>query len=710
MKSNKLLGRIGRNLGKLSATTNRGVISDLGPGVNSFSHEHLKTFKEDKLPSMDEIAKQHVALAEQRINEDSDPKVKMTVTMHPVTNYPKELLKTDGEVYTAKEMWHEIKHSFESYKELLQNFKDKNVVLRSWKHGDRDRHPNEQTGISTLGSIIEKAAILEALNIEINLDLHKNIELCVSELIHRFDTRPKNQSDYHEVVAKYSDSLDELNQLWQDNLGQVREIHAGSDYRVSSSDLKDAESQEKVIQTLVEMRESNADITRLIIADCENATQVEIARRLADNSGLKLEVMPLIEDRVSKDELKNIIEATAKDNSLMNIMIAGSDSDRRIHKVGVTNLVFDIVDGIKEYMENNPGQLEKVNFFTGTGNSVFRTQKLPHYIPTLLVDGKNIIEVEATTQGQSFHALADEVLSQRYLQEHVKGLDNRPTQEDVSQVRGFFAKCDVVQARYLETNGDDPILRTDRTKKILDNGKVFGSRFKDVNFLNETISQYDLLDSTRAIDHAWIWQTTRAVSTGIKEFHHLMSDPELQAEMLDNRDNPYVKKLVQDILQMSCYCDEKIAKKYYCNEATCNEDFAKLQEVTSFIKDNFPVISEEINNTMKNEHKHFDVSNAQFKEYWKEDLQYCEELAELVKKAVDKDQETETSPKKSNSFNRDINHLHINYHNRSPLLKNSGRNYSTQTGLEEPSKKTPDLSFSKATARALETKTNELSA
>ena len=612
---------------------------------------------------------------------------KITVTNHPVTNYSLESLKSKNGVFTAKELWHELRHSFDSYNSLLKNFKDKDVSIRSWKHGDRDRHPDEQTGISTLGSILEKASILDSIEVPINETLKQNIENCVDELIERFDTREKNKSDFHEVIAKYQTSISTLNGLWESNLETVRKIHAGSDYRVSSSDLKDSESQTKVVETLREMRESKADITRLIIADCENAKQVEIARKLAKDSGLELEVLPLLEDRIEKTELQEIIKATAQGTSKLNIMIAGSDSDRRIHKAGVTNLVFKIIDGIKEYMEENPGQIENVNFFTGTGNSVFRTQKLPHFIPTLMVDGKNIVEVETTVQGQSFHALADKEFSELYLEKHEEGLSNRPSQQDVAEVRELFSELDKTQENSLKEHGDDPILNTKIIKKILDNSKVFGSRFKDVKFEKETISQNDLLNKTRAIDHAWIWQITGVVPTGVKDFCEMIENADLRQKLIDHKDNVYTQKLAQDILQMTYYCDADLAKNYYCNEEVLREDFEKLNEVKSFVKSNFPDIFNEIDSIMKDEYKHYDKSAQEFENYWKEFEEFRQNLHSATLEAVEKDEENKVTNGTENAHNVAIARSISNYYSRGELAKNSGGNYSTMVARDVPNSK-----------------------
>lgn len=627
--------------------------------------------------------------------KDFKPKedTRITVTMHPVTNIPFNDLKKSGDTYVTKELWHEIINAFDSYKELLKNFQGKNVTLRSWKHGDRDRHPHEQLGISTLGSIIEKISILDALGVEINDNLQANVMRCVDELLERFDTRKKGKSDYHEVTAKYEDSLNELNELWKENMALVRTIHAGSDYRVSSSDLESVESQQKIIDTLAEMKESNADITRLIIADCENVEQVRTAKLLAANSGLNLEIMPLFEDRMPKDTLMEIIEEIAEGKSKINVMIAGSDSDRRIHKVGVINLVININDCIKEYLEKNPGQITEVNFFTGTGNSVYRTQKLSHFIPTLIVDGNNIMAVETTVQGQSFHALKDVELSGVYLEEHQKGLENRPTQNDVALARGIFSTFDQIQKEHLQTHGNDPILRADMIAKILPNSRGFGSRSKEVIFDSETISQNDLLNKTRAIDHAWIWQITRVVPTGVKEFHHIVSTE--QELLLENKYNPYVKKLVQDIYQMSYYCNEEIAKDYYCNEETLRSDFGKLAEVKDFVKINFPEIHQEIIDSMKHEYKHYNIKNAQFEEYFEEFTQYCRDLSALSKSAIELDKKNSQEQLKSedksqikNPFNHEITKLNARYYGEtSRLHKNSGRNFSTTPERDQPDTK-----------------------
>ncbi len=591
-------------------------------------------------------------------NLDSERKtsspVKFVFTSHPVSGNPDLVKNSKNGAFVAKNLWHEGDEFSKAIEQILENYEGEEVSFGSWNYSDCDRHPDQKPGIITLGELRIKLAVIQGLGIETDELVRDQINEAVEKLKADFDLGHEAQG-YKVVLAQYAESIELLNQIWASNLEKVNKAWEGSDYRISGSDLE-GEKSLTIKETLREIFESpSPDVTRLVIADCEGVQQIESVKELLSSLELqnRLKIIPLFEDRVAEGVVAQIIE---NHPDIDTIQIAGSDSKRRIGYVGLLKLLTDIsleIDNSKREM----------TVFAGSGNTHWRAEDLTSLIP-------REIGAERTVQGQLVFSMADENFAKNFLEEQRENLSSRPFIYEARDAFNLLKKLDKFQQGRSEATQDDAIFKKAPLDLILNNSKFFGSRHKPNKFPanSDSLSERNLLDLTRAIEHAWIYKLTAAVSPEITDLHSIISNDELRQEFLAKKDNPYVIAIVKSASKGMHYCDEKTAIKYYVSDEVCSEHFTRLREVEEFINENFKGIESRAALVQK-DLKWYDESPQEFAQSWQQFEDFRMDLAQLV---------TQDSTRESDLKQKVNSLVHEQYVNHpTQISKKTGRTFST---------------------------------
>jgi hypothetical protein len=325
------------------------------------------------------------------------------------------------------------------------------VVLGNWVGTDCDRHPDHRPGMISYIAILEKMKVLEGLDVKLTDEkILILLEKCINDLENNFDkekfTNPKTEQ-YENILLSSKTEIDKLNKDWEDNLEKVRKIYTGSDYRISGDDLKDENSinYQIIKNTLVEIKKSQIDIQRFIIADCNDKKQIEQAKELIENHvNLKnLEIVPLFEDRIATNKIKEILKSG---KNIKTIQIAGSDGKRRIGQIGIFALLSNITEAAKSF--NNE---RKFKIFIGSGNTHWRTEDLSALIP-------QEYKVERTIQGQLFVSLSNnKELCDKFNSEYNQKLNERPTSEDLCEITDLLKDMDKKQKQYQDKHQSEKV-------------------------------------------------------------------------------------------------------------------------------------------------------------------------------------------------------------------------------------------------------------
>ena len=542
----------------------------------------------------------------------SSQPLQFTFTSHPVANNPEFVIGKEGS-HIANRLEHEISHYARAIGEVIKNSAGQNVVYRSWNYSDCDRHPDQKPGIITLGAMTMKLTVMQSLGIEMEEGLESRIQKIQQDLRDNFDLG-KNAKDYREILDQDREAIEKLNRAWIDNSATIDQVWQGSDYRISGSDASDPKAAEVIKQTLHEIFEDEPEIKRLVIADCDGEEQIDAVKDLLKSMNLegRLSIVPLFEDRVQAGAVKEIIE---KFPEIETIQIAGSDSKRRIGYVGLLNLVMDISTAIEESGRD-------IKIFVGSGNTHWRAEDLISLVPQQR-------EVERTVQGQLVFSMEDAQFTENFLAEQQSHLRSRPSNEEVESVRDFFVALDEFQETTSHDAQNDPIFRKLPIDLILNNSKFFGSRHKPNKFSeSDSLSELDLLERTRAIEHTWIYKLTGMPSPEIVDLYNIIQNDELRAQLLEKKDNPYVMAVIKSALKGMHYCDEEIARKYCVSDEVCEQNFAKLRAVQSFINENFREMDSA--QLVRRDLKLYSHSDEEFAETWQKFGDFRRSLADLV--------------------------------------------------------------------------------
>ena len=591
--------------------------------------------------------------------------ITLVPTMHPVINpnVNNTYISKKTGLITSKSLWYETKDYFDNLPKLIENIKNKNVILRNWVGTDCDRHPDHRPGMISYIAILEKMKILEALKIDVQKK--QELDQCINELNSHFaQEKSKNliTNQYQNILLNNKNEIKQLNQAWKANLEQVRKIYQGSDYRVSGDDLKDIKHKnyETIAQTLKEIEKSEIDIQRFIVADCDSKQQILEAKKLISALNLKnLEIIPLFEDRISTNDIKEILESN---DNIKTIQIAGSDSKRRVGQIGVFALLSNVIEATQSVNKDR-----KFKIFIGSGNTHWRTEDLSAFVP-------QEYEIERTIQGQLVPSLSkDQQLCNNFINDQAEKLNKRPSLEDLTKIKDLLQKLDKKQKEYQDNNQNKPIFKKEPIELLLNSTKFFGSRFKPNIFSNENgISQQDLLDKSRAIEHAWVHQMTGCPASEIADLSNIISDGGLKDNLIKNKENPYIKSIIENALKSIWYSDQDLAKKYCVNQEIVDEKFEQLENVNSFIEKNFKDIYNNQEALIINDlklNKDFDFSQG--KEGFKE---FRNEIATNIQNKI-KNFDLEVDPAKK--INRDID---LYYKNSNGLHNITGRNFSSIPG------------------------------
>ncbi|MCE3255745.1 MAG: hypothetical protein K0R25_1239 [Rickettsiaceae bacterium] len=578
----------------------------------------------------------------------------IVLTSHPVAGNQKLVGRNKEGVHVAKPLWHEIGEYAGAVEKIIGNYKGKSVTFRAWNYSDCDRHPDQKPGIITLGTLTKKMAVLKGLDIKVDEGVEKKVGEVLEKLKANFDLA-ENKENYKAVLAGYEDSIESLNNIWEENWEGVSKVWQGSDYRISGSDLNDEKTLTNIKETLAEIIESKAEIRRVIIADCEGADQIGVAMKLIDSMKFKdrPKLVPLFEDRVKLGVIREIIKQYLEIDTMQ---IAGSDSKRRIGYAGLLKLLMEIALEIE-----HSGRYIKI--FVGSGNTHWRAEDLIALVPIE-------IDVERTVQGQLVFSLEDKNFAWNFLKEQQDNLRLRPSIAEAKDGFELFKKLDKLQQERAEATQNDPIFKKVPLDLILNNSKFFGSRHKPNKFPadSDSLSEKNLLSLTRAIEHAWIYKLTGAVSPEIMDLHNVLQNDEMREMLLAKKDNPYVIALIKSASKGAHYCDETVARKYYASDEICDENFRKLREVERFIHENFQEI-EERSALVQKDLKWYEPQN-EFAEAWQQFADFRETLANLVG-----DEQVKVDRQQVNRVLYDQYLQHPAH-----ISRYTGRTFSTQSG------------------------------
>ena len=619
--------------------------------------EYLRSPKPKKLSKI---------IEEEQQKQEEQNKITIIGTAHPVGQpLPKENLQPaphNPDILESKPLWYEIDFYYEKLIKVAQNIKDR-VFYGGWFFSDGDRHRDQQPGIFAYGSIQDKRATLIGLGIDIS-DLENDLQNCKNDFIQDFNTRNEQESyekedvDYKGIMQKYHDSLQKLEERWNDNLEEIKKFHVGNDIRVSSADLETVEGREKIRKSLDEARDCNAYITRFIIADCEKVYHVEQANLLIKQAGLdsNVQIMPLFEDALNQELFEKIVNFTIKTVDgipKVFIMLAGSDSLRRVEEAGI----LQIIHYIGQYAKDNP-HLD-ITLLAGCGNTHFRTDNLASLFPNL-----NNLKVQRTVQGKLFADLADKDFANDFVDDQEEQLAHRPTFEELCAIKGMINKMAEKQQDFLTKYGHIGFLKSEPIATLFNANKGFGSRIKKNVFTADIIGQYDFLTGSRAIEHAWMWQMTGAVPFAIKVFHDFLQDEGIRNDIENNQNNPYIRNMITNIVKTLKYVDKDLSKDLYANDEIWEDDFAKKNQVEEFVKKNFKDIYDNQSDLVRKDLKYYRLTTEEFdQEKWPEFHNFRKDVINCI-----------TSDKSDSIAVQQINKTVIDYYGQQSV---NARNFST---------------------------------
>jgi YesN/AraC family two-component response regulator len=107
------------------------------------------------------------------------------------------------------------------------------------------------------------------------------------------------------------------------------------------------------------------------------------------------------------------------------------------------------------------------------------------------------------------------------------------------------------------------------------------------------------LDFAREIEQSWV----RCCAPEILDLANIIKDNNLKNQIIENKENPYIKNIIENSLKSTCYAHKKLAEKYYFSKEILDRNFKELDNVELFIKENFSQLSNQKNNLLKQDLK-----------------------------------------------------------------------------------------------------------
>lgn len=491
----------------------------------------------------------------------------ITFTYHP-TNIEFNFKDNNGNVRRPY-LWEEITEYAKIKPALMANIIKnpyiKNVTnFNTWGGFDMDRHQDEQTGIFTYAYLRQIQGIINGYKEIQHIDdrgITDDIENLCQKMEENFNKNKEiNLAEITEELQKISSTMKELIINTENQIPLFPLNGINGHYRISSEDLTTEVGVKKIRERLQEITTiqkifGKAPVSEIIIADCttkEHILQVENLLKEAKLS--KLHVVPLIEEELSDDVLKEIISHTKT-----KIMLAGSDSIQRETWVGATLMKCKI----QELLHNENKIREKNNekpiiFFEGTGSTVNRNGCMPRSRMGTILEN---MPYERTIQGRQYQSFISDI---SYQTQTIKDLSEaqRCTIDDIKNAEK------ILQNLYNEVSSQQKnIQKEPHFTNFFDKEKIFNLVQEHSHYGSRAKAPKDLekftIKSQRAITQSFINNTT--------SFHPEMlywgSLSEKTKNLIkENIHNPIIQDFLNQYTAVHQACNPEKAEKWFSKQ------------------------------------------------------------------------------------------------------------------------------------------------
>lgn len=599
----------------------------------------------------------------------------LTLTSHPTNPNVAQLGKDS--YFVRPKLWEEVSIYYGNIPQLIQNIRlnnsnDKIKKIGTWIGFDCDGHIDETKGIFIYSTISMLSNILKGY--DVNTELTTEADDILKKMADKFNnSQPINYDDYEDILSKIKEAINN-NDNEQDILSSVPLAGFEADYRIGSEDLKTEKGKKKIKTRLEELKFLKEKlgynpVKDVIIANCTKKLELETLSELMKKANIEqLNITPLFEEKVDIEEVTKILQH----ESVKTAMYAGSDSIQRETFSGATIMKVDLMNAILEHNKLNPER--QITFFEGTGSTNNRNGKSFYAKMGTTFDG---LEYKRTIQGaEAYQFMINKEYLNRTVDSRSNAMTNKSSIEDWKEVEHIFKEIDTQTSqrqRELQQDGDKKFTNLYNTLllyNILKEVGIFGSRSKDLK------KEGDLkIKGLRAIDQSFVNDLTG--------FHPEMTfwdklDDSTKKLLIDNKDNKFIKALIDHYSFIYLNCDLERAQKFANQHGNSYMgEFKKGYEYWRDLMKELNIGEEEKTRILKAGFECQHLSNTIFETELESRNKFFNRMANIFD-----DKNLSASTKLEDNFKTlTRQQMALSFYKNNPLLQTAGKGFSTNNRI-----------------------------